>query len=94
MSKTQENKDYIEAHNGKDRWLINVQGIKRGRKQTLPVKLSEVIKKMDDSSTHYSIAFNDSISYRRQWNEIPSSVKERLNMSVILADKKGNIIEI
>ncbi len=89
-----ENKDYIEAHNGKDRWLINVQGIKRGRKQTLPVKLSEVIKKMDDSSTHYSIAFNDSISYRRQWNEIPSSVKERLNMSVILADKKGNIIEI
>ncbi len=89
-----ENKDYIEAHNGKNRWLINVQGIKRGRKQTLPVKLSEVIKKMDDSSAHYSIAFNDSISYRRQWNEIPSSVKEKLNMSVILADKKGNIIEI
>ena len=49
---------------------------------------------MDDSSAHYSIAFNDSISYRRQWNEIPSSVKEKLNMSVILADKKGNIIEI
>ena len=32
-----ENKDFIEAHNESQRWVINVQGIKRGRKQTLPV---------------------------------------------------------
>lgn len=89
-----ENKDFIEAHNENKRWVINVQGIKRGRKQTLPVKLSEVIKHIDDTKTHYSIAFNDSISYRRQWNEIPAVVKDSLNMSVILADKKGNIIEL
>lgn len=89
-----ENKDYIEAHNDKGRWIINVQGIKRGRKQTLPVKLSEVMKHMNDTNAHYSMAFNDSITYRRQWNEIPSAVKEKLNMSVILADKKGNIVEI
>lgn len=89
-----ENKDFIEAHNENKRWVINVQGIKRGRKQTLPVKLSEVIKHIDDTKTHYSIAFNDSLSYRRQWNEIPSVVKDSLNMSVILADKKGNIIEL
>ena len=36
----------------------------------------------------------DSLTYRRQWNEIPTMVKERLNMSVILADKKGNITEL
>lgn len=89
-----ENKEYIEAHTDDKRWLINVQGIKRGRKQTLPVKLSEVIKHIDDVNTHYSIAFNDSLAYRRQWNEIPEVVKSSLNMSVILADKKGNIIEI
>lgn len=89
-----ENKDFIEAHNDKGRWIINVQGIKRGRKQTLPVKLSEVMKHMDDTNAHYSIAFNDSITYRRQWNEIPAPVKEKLNMSVILADKKGNIVEL
>lgn len=89
-----ENKDFIEAHNENKRWMINVQGIKRGRKQTLPVKLSEVIKHIDDTKTHYSIAFNDSLSYRRQWNEIPSIVKSSLNMSVILADKKGNIVEL
>ena len=40
------------------------------------------------------MAFNDSLTYRRQWNEIPTMVKERLNMSVILADKKGNITEL
>jgi hypothetical protein len=74
--------------------VINVQGIKRGRKQTLPVKLSEVLKHIEDTNTHYSIAFNDSVSYRRQWNEIPKAVKNSLNMSVILADKKGNITEL
>ena len=89
-----ENKDFIEAHNESQRWVINVQGIKRGRKQTLPVKLSEVLKHIEDTDTHYSIAFNDSVSYRRQWNEIPKAVKNSLNMSVILADKKGNITEL
>lgn len=89
-----ENKEFIEAHNEEKRWIINVQGIKRGRKQTLPVKLSEVLKHIEDTQTHYSIAFNDSISYRRQWNEIPKVVKNSLNMSVILADKKGNIVEL
>ncbi|NBK96619.1 MAG: AT hook domain-containing protein [Erysipelotrichia bacterium] len=90
----EENKEYIEASNGNEKRLINIQGIKRGRKQTLPLKLSEVLKKMDDESIHYSLALNDSISYRRQWNEIPKNVKERLKMSIILADKKGNIHEL
>lgn len=89
-----EEKEMIEAYNESKKWIINVQGIKRGRKQTLPVKLSEVLKHIDDTQTHYSIAFNDSLSYRRQWNEIPSVVKDSLNMSVILADKKGNITEL
>lgn len=89
-----EHKGYIEACCGNKKWVINVQGIKRGRKQTLPVKLSEVLKHIDDVNARYSIAFNDSLTYRRQWNEIPNAVKQRLNMSVILADKKGNIIEI
>lgn len=89
-----ENRGFIEAHTESKKWIINVQGIKRGRKQTLPVKLSEVIKHINDVNARYSIAFNDSLTYRRQWNEIPETVKERLNMSVILADKKGNIVEL
>lgn len=87
-------KEYIEANTSEGKWIINIQGIKRGRKQTLPSKLSEILKQMVDDQTRYSIAFNDSISYRRQWNEIPSTVKEKLKMSIILADKKGNIHEL
>ena len=48
----------------------------------------------DDEEAVYSLAFNDSASYRRQWQEIPQVVKERLHMSVIFADKKGNIVEL
>lgn len=87
-------KDYIEARNEQQRWLINIEGIKRGRKQPLPIKLSEVLKYMEDATARHSIVFNDSITYRRQWNEIPKSVKELLRLSVILADKQGNLVEI
>lgn len=87
-------KDRIEACHDEQKWVINVQGIKRGRKQPLPVKIGEILKQMKDTSIHYSMAFNDSISYRRQWNEIPEEVKNKLNMSVILADKRGNIVEL
>ena len=90
----EEKRDVIEAYQEQEKWIINVQGIKRGRKQTLPVKLSEALKIIEDTNTHYSMAFNDSLSYRRQWSEIPKAVKNSLNMSVILADKKGNIVEI
>lgn len=88
------NKEMIEADLEEGKWIINIQGIRRGRKQTLPLKLSEVLKQMEDEKTRYSIAFNDSIAYRRAWNEIPQNVKEKLNMSIILADRKGNIHEI
>lgn len=87
-------KEKIEAQLDEGKWIINIQGVKRGRRQTLPVKLSEVLKQMEEDKTRYSIAFNDSIAYRRQWNEIPKNVKEKLNMSIILADRKGNIHEI
>ena len=54
----------------------------------------EIIRQMNDEEAVYSLAFNDSASYRRQWQEIPQVVKERLHMSVIFADKKGNIVEL
>lgn len=90
----EEHKGIIEGHHEGKRWIINVQGIHRGRKQPLPLKLSEIIRQMDDEEAVYSLAFNDSASYRRQWQEIPQVVKERLHMSVIFADKKGNIVEL
>ena len=87
-------KNEILAQHENERWVINVQGIKRGRKQTLPSKVTELITKIQDPSIHYSLAFNDSPMTRRQWNEISPVVKKQLKLSVLLADKQGNIREL
>ena len=87
-------KNEILAQHENERWVINVQGIKRGRKQTLPSKVTELITKIQDPSIHYSLAFNDSPMTRRQWNEISPVVKKQLKLSVLLADKQGNIQEL
>ena len=89
-----EEKNELVASNGERKWIIQVQGVKRGRKQTLPNKISELITRIDDGETYYSIAFNDTNLTRRQWNEISKVVKDQLKLSVLLADKQGKILEI
>lgn len=89
-----EDKNELIAQNGEKKWIINVQGIRRGRKQTLPNKISELITRIEDQNTYYSIAFNDTNLTRKQWNEISNVVKEQLKLSVLLADKQGNILEL
>lgn len=87
-------KNDLIASNGERKWIIHVQGVKRGRKQTLPNKISELITRMEDDDTYYSMAFNDTNLTRRQWNEISKVVKDQLKLSVLLADKQGNIFEL
>ncbi len=87
-------KGFIVAENEEGKRCIHMQSMKRGRKQSLPSTLNDVLKCIDAEDVQYSLAFNDNISYRKAWSEIPSTVKERLNISIILADKKGNISEI
>ncbi len=87
-------KNIIEARKEECKWLINVQGSRRGRKQPLPVKLNAILKEIDDEEAQYSIAFNDSTIYRKQWNDLPKVLKSKLKMSVLLADKVGNIQEV
>ncbi len=90
-----ENKNEIVAQNeeGITR-IINIQGVRRGRKQTLPNKIGEMMTHMEEKDAYYSMAFNDSTLTRRQWNEISRVVKDQLKLSVLLADKKGNVVEI
>ena len=89
-----EERNELIANNGDKKWIINIQGVKRGRKQTLPNKISELMTRIEDSNTYYSIAFNDTSLTRKQWSEISDVVKEQLKLSVLLADKQGNILEI
>lgn len=88
----QDNK--IEALQNGCKWVIDVHGSKRGRKQPLPVKLNAILNEINDDDAHYSVAFNDSTQYRKQWSEVPRVVKTRLNVSVLLADKSGKIQEV
>ncbi len=84
----------IEAMQSGYKWIIDVHGSKRGRKQPLPVKLNAILNEINDDNAHYSVAFNDSSQYRKQWSEVPRVVKTRLNVSVLLADKSGKIQEV
>ena len=92
--KTQENHNIIDACKEDQHWIINVQGSKRGRKQPLPVKLNSILNEIEDENAIYSIAFNDSTLYRKQWNDIPRVLKTKLNVSVLLANKFGEIQEV
>lgn len=89
-----EDKNELIAQKNEKKWIIHVQGVRRGRKQTLPNKISELITRIEDENTYYSIAFNDTNLTRRQWNDISNIVKEQLKLSVLLADKQGNIYEL
>lgn len=91
---TVEHSRYIEAQKDTQKWYIDIYQATRGRKMPLPNKITEMLKKMDDGDAHYSVALVDSPVYRKQWNEIPSAAKERLQVSVILADRAGRVLEM
>lgn len=70
-------------------------GIKRGRKTDTAGEAERGFKAYwGYKYTLQYCTFNDSVSYRRQWNEIPKAVKTVWIWGVILADKKGNITEL
>lgn len=91
---TEEHNKYIEACRDNQRWIIDIYQATRGRKMPLPNKLTDIIKKMEDADAYYSVALVDSPIYRKQWNEIPTAAKERLQVSVLLADRLGHILEM
>lgn len=91
---TLEHNRFIEAKKEDEKWFIDIYQATRGRKMPLPNKLTEVIKKMEDEKAYYSVALVDSPIYRRQWNEIPDVAKDRLKVSVLLADRTGQILEM
>lgn len=83
----------ITATKDEAKWIIDVTGSKRGRRQPLSVKLNSVLNDIEDETAHYSVAFNDSSLYRKQWNDVPRILRARLNVSVIFADKHGKVLE-
>lgn len=85
--------DIVAERNG-ERWVIEVKG--PGSRQPMRVNyfigiLGEILQRMDDCNVRYSIAFPDLDQYRRLWNKLPQTAKERTTIDLILVDKNGNI---
>lgn len=87
------NKDTIRAHKNDEVWLINIEGSRRGRKLPLSKKLNIIFSDVENDASHYSIAFNESYHYKKQWNEIPRLFKDKLNVSLLFAGKNGKVTE-
>ena len=91
--KIEVNKDTIRAYKDDEIWLINIQGSRRGRKLPLSKKLNLILSDVENDASHYSIAFNESYHYKKQWNEIPRLFKDKLNVSLLFAGKNGKVTE-
>lgn len=86
-------KEMIRAIKDNNLWIISVQGSRRGRKLPLTKKLNHIFSDVENDASHYSIAFNESYHYKKQWNEFPKLFKNKLNVSLLFADKNGKVTE-
>ena len=93
IDKTDEDMIYATKKDG-TKWIIEVHGAKRGRKSTLIHKFNHLFTEYEEDNIHYSLVLNDMESYRRQWEAIPNKVKNKLNLSIIVAGKKGLLEEL
>lgn len=84
----------IEAIKDNERWVIEVKGNgsrKPMRTNYFLAVLGEILQRMDDENTRYSIAFPNLMEYKNLWNKLPQLAKERTRIDMILVDEGGEI---
>ena len=84
----------IVAVKGTDKWIIEVKG--PGSRSAMQNNyfvsiLGEILQRMEDCQTEYSIALPDISKYRRLWNEFPQLAKKRTKINLILVSSNGEI---
>ena len=90
IQEKEEDKIYATYQNG-DKWILQIYGVRRGRKSTLVHKINNIFYNLEEEKAHYSLVLNDTDTYRKQWEEIPQIIKQKLNISIIVAGKDGSI---
>jgi hypothetical protein len=78
------------------RWLIEAKG--GGSLQPMRVNyflmvLGEVLQRMEDPATRYSIALPDMRQFRGLWARLPSLAKKLLGISALFIDENGAVEE-
>ena len=87
----------IEAHRGKERWVIEAKGC--GSRQPMRVNyfigmLGETLQRMDDGDAQYSIALPDMKQYRGLWSRLPRLAKDRTTISMLFVAEDGSVDHI
>ena len=90
IQEKEEDKIFATQQNG-DKWILQVYGVRRGRKSTLVHKINNIFYGLEEENAHYSLVLNDMEVYRKQWEEIPQLIKDKLSISIIVAGKDGSI---
>lgn len=87
----------IEAVRDQDtRWIIEVKGI--GSRPQMRVNyflhsLGEILQRMTEEGTKYSIAFPAHQQFINLWNRLPRRAKQRLNLSALFVRGDGSVYE-
>ncbi|MDR0550656.1 MAG: hypothetical protein LBG72_01415 [Spirochaetaceae bacterium] len=84
----------IDAHRGKEHWIIEVKG--HGSRNPMRVNyflavLGELLQKMDNSNAKYSIALPNYEQYRKLWAKLPQLAKDKTGISCLFVDSNGGI---
>ncbi|MEI7901764.1 MAG: MarR family transcriptional regulator [bacterium] len=87
----------IIAERERERWVIEVKG--SGSLSPMRVNyflsiLGEILQRMNDEKSHYSISLPDLKQFRNLWHRLPELAKKRTRISVIFVKKDGSIDEI
>ena len=87
----------IEAFREQERWIIEVKG--PGSRQPMRVNyflsiLGELLQRMTDEHSTYSIALPDMPQYRRLWERLPTLAKTRTEISILFVNPDGEVTRL
>lgn len=80
-----------------EKWIIEVKG--PGSRNAMRINyflsiLGEILQRMKDNKTKYSIALPDLKQYRNLWDKVPDLAKQRTQLTLLVVGKEGSIKEL
>jgi hypothetical protein len=89
----------IDIHAQRDRqtWVIEVktwEDLDRSPIDSFVSVLGEILQRMDDPHTKYSIALPDVEPLRRLWGRLPELAKARMGITALFVDPAGAVTEL
>lgn len=84
----------VVACRGKKRWIIEVKG--RGSRPQMKINyflavLGEILQRMDEPNSKYSIVLPDLKQFRNLWSKLPGLAKSRIGITALFVDEFGNV---